>query len=705
MKKLTLILMTAVMITACNSGQEKATVADNPFFTEYNTPFGVPPFDQIKNEHFVPAIEKGIEEQNAEIAAIIDNQEAPDFDNTIAAMDASGELLRKVTGVFYNFNSSNTSEELQAIAKEVAPKMSAHYDNISLNPGLFKRVQEVYENRNSLNLTGEQAMLLEDTYKNFVRGGAALDSADQVRFREINQQLSLLTLQFGENVLAETNAFKLVIDNEADLEGLPQGLIDQGAETAKAAGMEGKWVYTLHNPSIMPFLQYSAKRELREKIYNAYINRGNNNNDKDNKNLIAEIAALRLERANMLGYESHAAYILERNMAKDAASVNNLLDKLWAPALKRAKGEVKQLQAIIDKEGGNFKLQPWDWSYYAEKVRKELYDLDEEQLKPYFPLENVKQGIFTVAGNLYGITFTERKDIPVYHPDAVAYEVKEANGDHIGVLYMDFHPRESKRGGAWMSSYRKQYVKNGEKVSPVITIVTNFTKPTANAPSLLTFDEASTFFHEFGHALHGLLSNCNYYSLSGTSVPRDFVELPSQIMENWASEPEVLKLYAKHYQTGEVIPDELIDKMQKSAVFNQGFATVEYLAASLLDMGYHNMTTNNIKDVSEFEASTLARIGLIPEITSRYRSTYFSHIFSGGYSSGYYSYIWSAILDADAFEAFKENGLFDQKTAAAFRQNVLERGGTEDPMTLYKKFRGAEPDIKPLLKRRGLLES
>lgn len=705
MKKLTLILMTAVMITACNSGQEKATVADNPFFTEYTTPFGVPPFDQIKNEHFVPAIEKGIEEQNAEIAAIIANQEAPDFENTIAAMDASGELLRKVTGVFYNFNSSNTSEELQAIAKEVAPKMSAHYDNISLNPDLFKRVQAVYENRNSLNLTGEQAMLLEDTYKNFVRGGAALDSADQARFREINQQLSLLTLQFGENVLAETNAFKLVIDNEADLEGLPQGLIDQGAETARAAGMEGKWVYTLHNPSIMPFLQYSAKRELREKIYNAYINRGNNNNDKDNKNLIAEIAALRLERANMLGYESHAAYILERNMAKDAASVNNLLDKLWAPALKRAKGEVKQLQAIIDKEGGNFKLQPWDWSYYAEKVRKELYDLDEEQMKPYFPLENVKQGIFTVAGNLYGITFTERKDIPVYHPDAVAYEVKEANGDHIGVLYMDFHPRESKRGGAWMSSYRKQYVKNGEKVSPVITIVTNFTKPTANTPSLLTFDEASTFFHEFGHALHGLLSNCNYYSLSGTSVPRDFVELPSQIMENWASEPEVLKLYAKHYQTGEVIPDELIDKMQKSAVFNQGFATVEYLAASLLDMGYHNMTTNNIKDVSEFEASTLTRIGLIPEITSRYRSTYFSHIFSGGYSSGYYSYIWSAILDADAFEAFKENGLFDQKTAAAFRQNVLERGGTEDPMTLYKKFRGAEPDIKPLLKRRGLLES
>ena len=456
----------------------------------------------------------------------------------------------------------------------------------------------VYENRNALNLNGEQARLLEDTYKDFVRGGAALESAAQVRFREINQELSVLTLRFGENVLAETNEFKLVIDNQDDLEGLTRGLIDQGAETAKAAGMEGKWVYTLHNPSIMPFLQYSAKRDLREKIYKAYINRGNNNNDKDNKELIGKITALRLERANLLGYETHAAFILEENMAKNAGNVLDLLNQLWTPALKRAKAEVAQLQTIIDKEGGNFKLQPWDWNYYTEKLRKEQYDLDDEQLKPYFSLENVKQGIFTVCKNLYGITFTEQKDIPVYHPDAVAYEVNEANGDHIGVLYMDFHPRESKRGGAWMSSYRKQYVKNGEKVSPVITIVCNFTKPTASQPSLLTFDETSTFFHEFGHALHGLLSNSTYYSLSGTSVPRDFVELPSQIMENWASEPEVLKLYAKHYQTGEVIPDELIDKIQNSAYFNQGFATVEYLAASFLDMGYHNMKEFNLTDVS-----------------------------------------------------------------------------------------------------------
>ncbi|HPJ62291.1 M3 family metallopeptidase [Lentimicrobium sp.] len=705
MKKLTLILLFATMITACKTGGNEKSASENPFFAEYDTPFGVPPFSEIKNEHFLPAIEKGIEEQTAQIAAIVSNPEPADFENTIAAYDYSGELIRKVTGVFYNYNSSNTNAEIQALAKEIAPKLSAHYDNINLNPELFEKVRMVYENRNALNLNGEQARLLEDTYKDFVRGGAALESAAQVRFREINQELSVLTLRFGENVLAETNEFKLVIDNQDDLEGLTRGLIDQGAETAKAAGMEGKWVYTLHNPSIMPFLQYSAKRDLREKIYKAYINRGNNNNDKDNKELIGKITALRLERANLLGYETHAAFILEENMAKNAGNVLDLLNQLWTPALKRAKAEVAQLQTIIDKEGGNFKLQPWDWNYYTEKLRKEQYDLDDEQLKPYFSLENVKQGIFTVCNNLYGITFTEQKDIPVYHPDAVAYEVNEANGDHIGVLYMDFHPRESKRGGAWMSSYRKQYVKNGEKVSPVITIVCNFTKPTASQPSLLTFDETSTFFHEFGHALHGLLSNSTYYSLSGTSVPRDFVELPSQIMENWASEPEVLKLYAKHYQTGEVIPDELIDKIQNSAYFNQGFATVEYLAASFLDMGYHNMKEFNLTDVSSFEDATLAQIGLIPEITSRYRSTYFNHIFSGGYSSGYYSYIWSGILDSDAFEAFKEHGLFDQATAASFRKNILERGGTEDPMVLYKKFRGAEPDIKPLLKRRGLLES
>ena len=703
MKKLLLILMAANMITACNSGGEKPTVADNPFFAEFDTPFGVPAFDKIENKHFLPAIEKGIKEQSAEVEAIINNPESPDFENTIAAFDYTGELLRNVTSVFYNYNSSNTSDEIQALAKEIAPILSAHYDNMNLNPTLFSRVKTVYENRDTEGLDGEQRMLLEKTYKNFVRGGAALDSIKQIRFREINQELSVATLQFGENVLAETNEFKLIIDKQEDLAGLTQGLIDLGAETAKSAGMEGKWVYTLHNSSIMPFLQYSANRELREKIYYAYINRGNNNNEKDNKEIISKIVALRLERANMLGYETHAAFILEENMAKDATQVIDFLQKLWTPALKRAKSEAKDLQDIIAREGGKFKLEPWDWRYYAEKLRKEKYDLNDEVLKPYFSLENVKQGVFTVCNNLFGITFTELKDIPVYHPEATAYEVKEANGDHIGVLYMDFHPRESKRGGAWMSSYRKQYVKDGNMVKPVITIVCNFTKPTATQPSLLTFDETSTFFHEFGHALHGLLSNSVYYRLSGTSVSRDFVELPSQIMENWASEPEVLKLYAKHYETGEVIPQDLIDKLQNSAYFDQGFATVEYLAASFLDMGFHNMSTFDLKNVNDFEAATLASIGLMPEITARYRSTYFNHIFSGGYSSGYYSYIWAGILDSDAFEAFRENGLFDQATATSFRENILERGGTEDPMELYKKFRGAEPDITPLLKRRGLI--
>lgn len=692
------------MLTACNSGTDKQETSENPFFTEYTTPFGVPPFDQIKNEHFVPAIDKGMEEQNKEIDSIIKNEAAPDFENTIAALDYSGDLLRKVTSVFYNFNSSNTNNEIQAIAKEIAPKLSAHYDNINLNPELFARVKTVHNNREALNLNAEQTMLLEDTYKDFVRGGADLDSTAQSRFREINQELSLATLQFGENVLSETNNYKLVLESQQDLAGLPQGLIEQGAQTAKESGMDGKWVYTLQNSSIMPFLQYAEKRNLREDIYKAYINRGNNNDERDNKALILKIAALRLERANMLGYETHAAYILQENMAKNASNVNDLLMQLWTPALKRAKAELKEMQAIVDQEKGGFKLQPWDWSYYAEKLRKEKYDLDDEQLKPYFPLENVKQGIFTVANKLYGIKFNERKDIPVYHPDAVAYEVTEANGDHIGVLFMDFHPRESKRGGAWMSSYRKQYVKDGENISPVITVVCNFSKPTDTKPSLLTFDETSTFFHEFGHALHGLLSNSTYYSLTGTSVPRDFVELPSQIMENWAAEPEVLKMYAKHYKTDEVIPQELIDKLQKSAYFNQGFITVEYLAASFLDMGYHNLKTFNIDNAVDFEKQTLSAIGLIPEIDSRYRSTYFNHIFSGGYSSGYYSYIWAAILDADAFEAFKVNGLFDPATATAFRKNVLERGGTEDPMVLYKNFRGADPDIKPLLKRRGLIE-
>lgn len=682
-----------------------AQKTDNPFFEKYSTPFEVPPFDQIKPEHFMPAIKQGIAEQAKEIEAIVKNPAKPDFNNTIAALDYSGALLTKVSNVFGNLNSSNTNASIQAIAKEMSPLLSAHRDNINLNAELFKRVKTVYDSRASLKLTNEQTRLLEDTYKDFVRSGAALDETQKARLREINAKQSMLTLQFGENLLKETNSYKLVIDKREDLAGLPQALIDQAADDAKQRGLDGKWVFTLQNPSIMPFLQYSSNRKLREEIYNAYINRGNNNNERDNKNLIKEIVSLRLERAKILGYDSHAAFVLEKNMAKNAENVDKLLQQLWVPALQRAKTESADLQAIVDREGGNFKVQGWDWRYYAEIVRKEKYNLSDEELKPYFSLESVKQGIFMVANKLYGLTFHEDKSLPVPHPDAVAYEVKEADGKHVGVLYMDFHPRDSKRGGAWMSSYRKQSIdQNGVYIHPIGTMNCNFTKPTANQPSLLTFDETSTFFHEFGHALHGLLSNSTYPSLTGTSVPRDFVELPSQIMENWAAEPEVLKMYAKHYKTGEVIPQSLIDKLQNSKYFNQGFETVEYLAASLLDMRYHSLKEVNFTDVIDFEKKALDEIGLIPEISSRYRSTYFNHIFAGGYSSGYYAYIWAAILDTDAFEAFKEKGLFDKATATSFRKNILERGGTEDPMVMYKTFRGAEPDIKPLLRKRGLLE-
>lgn len=701
MKHHLLLAVILFMTTMTLNAQTK----DNPFLNDYKTPFNIPPFDKIEPAHFVPAIKQAMDLHNAEIDAIIKNPAAPDFQNTIARLDYSGSVLRQISLVFSNVNSSNTNPEIQAIAKEIAPLTSAHYDKINLNPELFKRVKAVYEQKGKFNLNREQQKLLEETYKDFVRGGANLSEQAKTRFSEINGRLSLLTLQFGENILKETNKYKLVISNKEDLAGLPQNLIDQAAEAADKSGENGKWVFTLHNPSVMPFLQFADNRKLREEIYNAYISRGNHGNEYDNKEILKEIASLRLERARLLGYDTHAAFVLENNMAKNAHNVEDLLKQLWAPALSRAKMEASELQAIIDREGNNFALQPYDWRYYTEKLRKEKYNLSDEELKPYFSLDNVRNGVFTVVKNLYGLTFKELNNVPLYHPDAKAYEVLESDGSHVGILFMDFHPRDSKRGGAWMSSYRKQFInEKGENIRPVITVVCNFTKPTANAPALLTFDETSTFFHEFGHALHGLLSNSTYYSLTGTSVPRDFVELPSQIMENWAAEPEVLRLYAKHYKTGEVIPDSLIQKIRNSAVFNQGFETVEYLAASFLDMGYHNLKDLEIEDVIKYEQEYLNSIGLIPEITSRYRSTYFNHIFSGGYSSGYYAYIWAAILDSDAFEAFKEKGLFDKQTADAFRKNILERGGTEDPMVLYRNFRGSEPDIKPLLRKRGLLE-
>ncbi|GAB4370664.1 MAG: M3 family metallopeptidase [Calditrichia bacterium] len=674
----------------------------NPFLQTWDTPFQTPPFSEIRPEHFLPAFEKGIQQQQQEIQAIVSDPNPPTFQNTLEALERSGRLLRRVKGVFENLQSAHTNEELQKIAKEVAPMLSKHKDDILLNEKLFQRIKTVYEQKEQLNLNREQEILLEKYYREFVRGGANLPTDQKTRLREINKELSVLTLKFGENILNEDNHFELVIQNREDLSGLPENVIQAAAQTAKERGYEGQWVFTLQKPSLIPFLQYSDKRNLREKLFKAYINRGNNNNEWDNKDILLRIIKLRREKANLLGYKTHADFVLEENMAQKPENVFDLLNKLWKPALHKARSEARQLQKMIEDEGHNFKLQPWDWWYYSEKLKKEKFALDDESLRPYFQLENVREGAFMVANKLFGITFTRRDDIPTYHPDVEAFEVKDADGSHIGIFYTDYFPRASKRGGAWMNAYRKQSRVYPTPETPIICNVCNFSKPTGDTPALLSLEEVSTLFHEFGHALHGLLSDCTYPKLSGTEVAWDFVELPSQIMENWAMEPEVLKMYARHYQTGEPIPDELIEKIKNAAKFNQGFKTVEYLAAAFLDMHWHTLRETENIDPLEFENRSMKEIGLIPEIVVRYRSPYFRHIFSGDYSAGYYVYIWAEVLDADAFQAFKEKGIFDRETAQAFRKNILAAGGSEKPMILYKRFRGAEPKIEPLLERRGL---
>jgi len=689
-----LLLFCCFVVISCSSQN------DNPFFSDYNTPFGVPPFEQIKTEHYVPAFTIGMEQEQEEIDAIANNPDPATFENTIVAMEKTGKILKKAQHVFFNILESNTSEELQNIAKDMAPKFSKHRDNINLNEKLFNRIKTVYGKRLGLGLNTEQKTLVEEYYKDFQRGGANLPPDKKDKFRKINEQLSLLSLKFGDNVLGEINRFEMVLEKD-DLDGLPESLILSAKEAAKEKGYEGKYLFTIHKPSMIPFLQNSTRRDLKEKIYKAYTNKGNHDDDLDNKAIVLKMANLRIERAHLLGYKSHADYVLEVTMAENPENVYKLLNQLWKPALKRAGAELKELQKMIDTEEKPFKLESWDWWYYAEKLKKAKYDLDENTLKPYFKLENVRQGAFDLANKLYGITFTELTDIPIYHKDVKVFEVKESNGAHIGLLYTDYYVRTSKRGGAWMDAFQSQSRIEGNKY-PIIVNVCNFPKPAGDMPSLLSLDNVQTLFHEFGHALHGLLSNCTYPKLAGTSVPRDFVEMPSQIMENWVTEPEMLKLYAHHYETDEPMPDELIKKMQKASLFNQGFATVEYLAASFLDMNWHTLEETTELDVNKFEADFLNSIGLMPEIISRYRSTYFQHIFSGGYSAGYYSYIWSAVSDADAFAAFQENGLFDKKTAASLRENILSAGGKENPMILYKRFRGREPKIDPLLIRRGL---
>jgi peptidyl-dipeptidase Dcp len=696
MKRVFLILMTiALVAVSCKTDKKDQ---GNPFFTEWDTPFGVPPFDRIENEHYVPAIDSAIVLARQNIADITSTDEAPTFANTIAKFDRADDLLGKVAYVFYSQTSANTNDTLEMLQMEIAPKVSAFSDEVLLNADLFSRIRTVWENRESAGLSDEEMFLLDNLYKSFVRNGALLGPEDQVKLKNLNQELSVLTVKFSQNVLGETNDYRLVIENEADLKGLPESVITSAAEVAEAEGMSGKWVFTTQKPSMIPFLQYADNRDLRKKLYDAYLNRGNNGNERDNNKVIADIVRLRADRAKLLGYKTHADIVLETRMAKTPQNVLNLLNDLLDRSLVIAVRERDEMQKIIDSEGGNFKLEPHDWWYYAEKLRKAKYDLDENELRPYFSLDNVRDGAFAVANRLYGITFTRINEIPLPHHDAQAFEVKESDGSHVGVLYMDFYPRESKRQGAWCGGYRDHQVIDGKEITPVVTIVGNFTPPTGDKPALLSMDDVLTLFHEFGHGLQALFSKNTY---SSTTVPWDIVELPSQIMEHWVTEPEVLAMYAKHFETGEVIPRELVEKVRKSSYFNTGFDNVEVMAASLLDMAYYSLEAPVEVNPQKFEKETMKKIGLIPEIEPRYRSTYFLHMVDG-YDAGYYVYTWAAVLDNDAFEAFRENGIFDQATATSFRKNILEKMGIMDAEQMYYNFRGRKPDIEPLLRNRGL---
>lgn len=696
MKTLMIAATMSCLFCACS---QKENLTSNPFLTEFQTPYATPDFDRIQFEHYEPAFLKGIEQQNEEIQSIVQNTEAPTFENTVVALDNSGEILSRVSGVFFALTEADTNDSLIALQGRIAPMLSEHQDNIYLNADLYQRIATLHqqEEDGTLSLNTEQHYLLDKYYKRFVRSGASLDADKQQRLREINKQLSTLTIDFGNHVLADNNAYQLVIDKEEDLAGLPEAVISGAAHEAEARGLAGKWVFTLQESSRLPLLQYAQNRELRKNIYQAYTSLGNHDNANDNKEVLKQILTLRLEKAKLMGYKNHAEYVLAENMAKTPETVMDFLNNLWGYSIKNARKEAAELQGLMDHEGRGEKLEAWDWWYYAEKLRKEKYDLNEDEVKPYFSQEDVWNGLCYVVNKLYGITLTPTDSIPVYNEDVKTYIVKDADGSLLGIFYQDYMPRAGKRSGAWMSNFREA---DGQ-TRPLIYNVASFTKPAGDMPSLLTLDETCTMFHEFGHALHGLLTQCQYKGTSGTAVARDFVELPSQIMENWALAPEVLRVYAKHYKTREVIPDELIAKIEKQALFNQGFQVTERLAASLLDMGFHTLTSTEGLDVMEFEKQTMDKLGLIPQIAPRYRATYFNHIM-GGYDAGYYSYLWAERLVADAFEAFKEHGLFDQETATSFRKNILEKGGSDDPMKLYVNFRGAEPSIEPLLKLHGL---
>ena len=674
---------------------------DNPLLKDFNTPFDTAPFSRIENRHFRPAVEQLIKEAREEIEQIAQNKDRPSFGNTLEALEFSGERLNRVTSIFFNLNSAETNEEIQALAQVLSPMLTEFANDVRLNEALFARIEAVFLERDELGLDPEQDMLLEKNYKAFVRNGAKLNPEDKERLRAIDKELSQLSLKFGEHVLAETNAFEMLLTEESDLEGLPEGTREAARMLAEERGREG-WLFTLDYPSYIPFVTYSDRRDLRERMSRAFGARGMQGNENDNRDILLRIAGLRHERALLLGYASHADFVLEERMAEKPEKVKEFLRELLEKARPAALKDFERLKSLASKDGIR-DIQKWDGAYYTEKLKQELFELDDEKLKPYFQLERVLQGAFEVAGRLFGIRFEPVNDIDTYHGEVSTYKVLDENGDFLAVFYTDFFPRKGKRNGAWMTSYKSQWKKDGLNSRPHVSIVCNFTRPTKTRPSLLTFNEVTTLFHEFGHALHGMLANTSYPNLSGTSVYWDFVELPSQVMENWCYEQEALSLFATHYQTGELIPMELVGKIKDSANFMEGMATLRQLSFGMLDMAYHAQDPGGIKDVAEFEKKAFEPTRLYPEVEGNCMSTAFSHIFQGGYSSGYYSYKWAEVLDADAFEAFKEHGVFDKETAMSFRENVLSRGGTEKPMDLYVRFRGREPDTAALLRRAGLL--
>ena len=693
MKKSVLFFILLVFMACQNS---------NPLLTEQQTPFGVPAFDQIKVEHYMPAFEAAIQANQAEIDAIINNPAAPTFENTVEALDRTGELLDKVVGVFFNVLEADGNDEMNKIAEQVTPMLSALSDGIILNDKLFQRVKAVYEQKDDLNLNPEQMRLLTETYKQFAQNGANLPEDQKKRLMEINQELGLLSLQFGNNVVAETNAYQLFITDENELKGLPESAKAAAKEEATAAGRPDAWLFTPKRTSFTPVLQYCENRELRKELLMAYTTRGNHDNEFDNKDIIVKTMQLRVEKARLFGYSNPADYILADCMAHDAKTVDEFLQSVWEPSLEAAKKEAAELQKLLDKDLPGEKLQPWDWWYYTEKLRVEKYNLNEEELKPYFELSNVRKGAFQLATSLFGLQFEQLTDMPVYNPEVEVFKVTNADGSLVGILYTDYFPRAGKRPGAWMNNICNQFVDaQGVDHRPVIINVGNFNKPTQGNPSLLSMDDVETLFHEFGHALHGLMSKATYKSLAGTNTPRDFVELPSQFMENYCYHPQIMKTYAFHYQTGEVMPDELIEKINRASTFNEGFVMTELLSASILDMDYHKMTTTEAFDVNAFEEASMKKMQMIPEIITRYRSTFYNHIFTTGYAAGYYSYTWSAVLDADAFAAFVETGDILNPEVAQRYLHLLEQGGTRDAQELYLEFRGKPADPKHLLEKKG----